>query len=125
MRKSSKLLNVCAVCLLSMLVLSMLGADEASAKWKNYSFKNYSGRTIKNLYISRSGYDKWGNDMCGSSVLSHGESLNMRYDNKYHYFDIKVVWMDNTHSTWSKYNFRSMWRLTLYRDGSVYRISKN
>ena len=123
--RRSKLLNLCALCLLSVLILSTFGAGTAFAKWVNYTFKNYSGRTIKRLYISSSGYDKWGDDMCGSSVLSNGESLSMRYNNTSRYFDIRVVWMDDSKATWSKYDFKGMWRLTLYDEGSVYRISKN
>ena len=106
-------------------MLSTLGADSALAKWINYSFKNYSGHTIKNLYISSSGYRKWGDDMCGSSVLSNGESLSMRYNNTSRYFDIKVVWMDGSSATWSKRDFKGMWRLTLFKNGSNYYITNN
>ena len=120
-----KFVNVCCVFLLSVVILSLIGADLASARWINYSFVNRSGRTIKNLYISQAGYRYWGDDMLGNSVLSHGSSWSMRYNNTSRYFDIKVVWMDGSSVTWDNYDFRGMWRLTLRRRGSRYSISKN
>ena len=123
--KKSKLFKICSLCFFSMLFFSMCGADSAYAKWVTYSFKNYSGRTIKSLYVSSSGYNKWGDDMCGSSVLSSGESLSMKYNNRTRYFDVKVVWMDGSSTTWSKKDFKAMWRLTLYRNGSTYYLTNN
>ena len=118
MRKSSKLFNICIVCLMSILILSALGAGQAYAKWVNYSFVNHSGRTIKNLYITSTGYDSWGKDLLGSSVLSNGESVGLRYNNNVRYFDLKVVFMDNDYVTFSRYDYRSIWRVTIYRSGS-------
>lgn len=124
MRKS-RLFNVCVLLLMSLLIISTLGATSASAKWVNYNFYNYSGRTIKNLYITSSKYGNWGSDLLKSSVLSNGGSVGLRYDNRVRYFDVKVVWMDGSSVTWSSYDYRSVWRITLYRKGSTYYIKGN
>ena len=126
MRRSSKLLNVFAIFLLSILVLSVLGADVASARWRNYSFVNYSGRTIKRLYITGSSSGNWGDDILGSSVLSNGDSVSLRYNDSVRYFDIKVVFMDDDYLTYWRYDYRSVWRVTLFRkDYDTYSVRSN
>lgn len=124
MRKS-KLINLCAVCLLSVLMLSSFGAGTASAKWVSYSFVNYSGYTIKRLYISDSRSGVWGKDLLGSSVLANGNSVRLKYNNRARYFDIKVVWMDDSTSTCSRHDYKSVWRVTMYRDGSSFYVRNN
>ena len=123
--KKSKQFKLSVICLLSVIIIATLGTSTASAKWINFQFKNFSGRTIKNLYVSQSNYHKWGEDMCGKSVLMNGEVASIRYNNTSRYFDIKVVWMDGSDAIWERYDFKNMRRLTLYPDGSRYRISKN
>ena len=126
MKRNSRLRNVCAICLLSVMILSVLGADVASAKWRNYSFVNYSGRTIKRLYITGSSSGNWGKDILGSSVLSNGDSVNLRYNDSVRYFDIKIVFMDDDYLTYWKYDYRSVWRVTLFRkDYDTYSVRSN
>ena len=121
----SKLFRL-SVLFIFLLLFSLSEAKMASAKWKKYPFYNYSGRTVKYLYISSSGYDKWGKDLLGKNILKPGQHVNLQYNDDTVLFDIKIVFAgDDDVYTWSKYNFKSMWRLSLYRDGSSYRINKN
>ena len=113
------------LCLLSVFFLSMLDAKSAFAKRVSYSFVNYSGRTVKRLYITGYDYNNWGSDILGDSVLSNGDSVSLNYDNKVRFFDVKVVWMDNSSTTWKKFSYKSVWRVTLYRDGSTYYLKGN
>ena len=123
--KKFKQFKLPVICLLSVMIIAAFGASTASAKWINFQFKNFSGRTIMRLYVSQHNYRKWGEDMCGDSVLRNGEVASIRYNDRSRYFDIKVVWMDGSDSIWENYDFKNMWRLTLFQDGSTYRISKN
>lgn len=123
--RRSKILRVCVSCFLSVMILSTFGAGSALARRVSYSFVNYSGYTIKNLYITATGYNKWGSDLLGRSVLSNGDSVSLRYDNSTRYFDVKVVWMDGSDTTWSRVDYRSVWRKTLYRDGSTFYLRSN
>ena len=120
-----RLFNLCVLCFLSFFVISTLEANVAWAKRVSYSFVNYSGYTIKNLYITGSSYGKWGTDLLGSSVLSNGNSVSLRYDNSVRYFDVKVVWMDGSDTTWSRVDYRGVWRKTLYREGSTFYLQSN
>lgn len=119
-----KLRNMCGVCLLAVIVLSTFGSDSAYAKHVDYLLNNLSGRVIRNLYIYASGHKNL-KDMLGSSVLVNGDTWSMWYENKYRYFDIIIVWSDGSTAEWYRYDFRGMWRLTVYRDGDYYRIRKN
>ena len=123
--KRFKLSRACSLCLLSLFILFSFGANVASARWISYSFVNYSGYTIKNLYISASGYNKWGKDLLGKSVLQNGDSVSLRYNNDSRYFDIKVVWMDGSNSTCSRHDYKSVWRVTLYKKGSTFYVKNN
>ena len=87
---------------------------------------NYSGRTIKKLYITGSSSGDWGKDILGSSVLSNGDSVNLRYNDSVRYFDIKIVFMDDDYLTYWKYDYRSVWRVTLFRkDYDTYSVRSN
>ena len=123
--RRSRCLGLCLMCLLSVLFITTFGVGTASAKWVKYSFVNYSGRTIKALYITSSGYDKWGKDLLGNSVLYNGNSVSLQYSNEYRYYDVKIVWNDGSDTTWSKVDYKSVWRKTLYLDGSTYYIKSN
>lgn len=123
--KKSRLLNVCLLCLLSLFFFSMLGADPALAKRVSYNFFNYSGYTIKSLYITAHGYNSWGSDLLGGSVLRNGNSVNLRYDTSRRYFDVKVVWLNNTTTTWTSYDYKGVWRVTLYEKNSKFYLESN
>ena len=115
--KRSKQFKLSIICSLSIMFLFALGAKQASAKWVNYSFVNHSGLTIKNLYITSSGYGNWGKDLLGSSVLHNGNRVNLRYNNNSRYFDVKVVFMNNDYVTFMRSNYGYAKRITLYRSG--------
>ena len=126
--KHSNRLNLRLVSLLLSLIIITLAANAALAARKNYNFVNYSGKTIKNLYVSLSSDGNWGSDHLGSSeVLINGKSLSCWYNDRYRYFDIKVVFMDNSDLIWYKYDFKGVWRLTLHvYDGKYgYALSNN
>ena len=124
--KNSKLCKVCALCFLSVLILSTFGAKSAFAKWKSYSFFNYSGHIVKYLYITATGYDSWGKDLLGSSVLGSGDSVSLRYNDKYRYYDVKVVFSDGDDLIFRKSDFRNVWRKTLFhRSGTTYTLKSN
>ena len=125
MRKS-KIFSACVSCILSLLILSAYGADSAFASWKNYSFVNYTGRTIRNLYITATGYNKWGSDLLGNSVLGNGDSVSLRYNNDYRYYDIKVIFSGGDEIVFEKCDYKAVWRMTIFhRYGSTYTVRRN
>lgn len=124
--KRFKLFNAFLSCLLSVLILSTIGADSAFARWIDYSFVNYSGRIIKYLYITATGYDSWGSDILGSSVLGNGDRVGLRYNDDYRYYDVKVVFSDGSDVVFGGHDYRSLWRLTIFhKGGNTYTISSN
>ena len=124
--KNTKSLRSRALLVSSVVVLVLvIMASVASAAWRDFSFVNYSGRTIKYLYISRSGYDSWSDDILGSYVLGHGESYECTYDNRFRYFDIKVVFSDGEEQICWGHDFRNLWRLTFYRSNGNYYVRSN
>lgn len=113
------------VVVFSLLLVSVLWTNAALAARKNFDFVNYSGNTIRYLYISSSDDPRWGYDILGSSVLANGYSVGCWYDNRYRYFDVKVIFSSGQEAVFSMHDFRSMWRLTIFRRGSTYYIRNN
>ncbi len=122
---SMRKFKLCVLCFLSVFIIFTFGTGIALAKRVSYSFVNYSGYTVKNLYITGTGYDRWGKDLLGKSVLNNGDGIRLTYDNKTRYFDIKVVWMDGSDSICRSHDYKSVWRVTLFRDGSSFYVKNN
>ena len=98
----------------------------ALAVRRDFTFVNHSGLTILQLYVSRTGYDSWGSDLLGSSMLESGESVNLWYDDYYTNFDVKVVFTGSTpDAIFSSHSFNSLWRLTIYRRDGRFWITSN
>lgn len=123
----SKLLKHRVWLTLSVMVLVIaLMSGIASADKKNFLFVNNSGRTIKSLYIYRSHYySMWPADMLGMKLLRNGESVNLSYDDKFRYFDIKVVFSEGESKSWSDCDFSSLEKLTLRSRNDTYYLTWN
>lgn len=109
----------------ALLVTAFQGSSHASRKY--FDFVNHSGLRILSLYISQSGYNKWGPDLLDSStILESGESVNLWYDTYYDKFDVKVVFTDSTpDAIFSGHSFSSLWRLTIYKKNGNFWITSN
>ena len=121
----STLLTLVKVFVLAAFLVALPQSSVSATQWIDYRFVNHTGYTIKELYITRTGYNNWGTDLLGSSVLSNGESKGLRYNTDWRYWDVKIVFMNNEVITWSHVDYSGTWRKTVYRDGSRYMISNN
>ena len=106
----------------------------ALAAWKDLQVINHTGYTIKKLYVSQSGSDSWGQDLLGSNTLQNGSTTNIRYNGDFTYYDLKIVFMNDSHREWTgnqRLNFNGAWRITIYHsrtdgDGTmIFAVSKN
>ena len=105
----------------------------ASAAWKDLQVLNHTGYAIKNIYITSSGYGKWGKDLLGQYNLSNGSSKTISYNADYTYYDVKIVFMNGAYREWkgnSRINLNGAWRITIYKKGErngtmIFSISKN
>ncbi|NJL87025.1 MAG: hypothetical protein HC886_15285 [Leptolyngbyaceae cyanobacterium SM1_1_3] len=74
------------------LVLSI--ASEAIASKANFRIVNDTSQTIRELYISDSSRDSWGNDILGRDVLPSGSSVGIDFadtSNRVCLYDIRVI----------------------------------
>ena len=66
----------------------------AFADRRDFELLNNTDQTIKELYVSPSKDDEWGDDILGDDVLPSGQTVTIRFD-RYSsgkcYYDIKVV----------------------------------
>ena len=89
----------------------------ALAAWKDLKVINYTGYTIKKLYISQSDSDSWGDNLLGSETLKNGDTTNIRYNGDFTYYDLKIVFMNDSHREWignKRLNFDGVRRITIY-----------
>lgn len=108
--------------------------SSAFAAWKDLQVVNHTGYEIKNLYISSSGSGSWGKDLLGNSTLANGSSKTISYNGDYTYYDLKIIFMNNSHREWTgnqRLNFNGAWRITIYKSRTdsngrmIFSVSKN
>ena len=124
--KSFKIVSALVLALL--LLTGGVGNNTAhAADWQELKVINLTGATIKGLYVSQSGYDKWGSNLL-SSDLKHRTSTTIRYNANYSYYDMKVVFLNDDTVFWKDDNNRPDLssrpsRMTIYYNPSTKRYS--
>ena len=82
------------------LILAGWNAWPVHAEHLNFTLYNKSGKTIANVYVSRTDTDVWGEDVLGQSVLQSGESRRINFPGQNPEspcsWDIKVIYDDGT-----------------------------
>lgn len=115
-------LNIAAFVKVFVLAAFLVAAVQPSAfaEWKNLEVVNHTGFDIKRLYISSSGSGVWGKDLLGSKILKNGDTKTISYNGEYRYYDLKIVFMNDTYREWTgdhRCDFKNAWRMTIYNSG--------
>jgi hypothetical protein len=68
------------------------------AAQQDFTVHNHSGKTIKNLYVSPTSSDHWGDDILGEDTLDDGDSFDVKFDRDQDEctYDIKVKFEDGS-----------------------------
>lgn len=76
------------------LTMVALTTQAAQASKSNFRVYNNTGTTLERLYITETGYTRWGDDILGWSVLQDGGSIGIHFFNPSPhvcYYDIRAV----------------------------------
>jgi hypothetical protein len=73
----------------------VLGFGDPDAPRRQAEIRNLSGRTIRELYASAAGPDRWGPDRLGSDVLPAGRSHTITIRSRDCVFDLRAVYDDD------------------------------
>lgn len=99
------------------MIIGSFGNTAQAATWKDLTILNTTGKTITEVYLVISGYETWGKDLLGESILQNGSTKKIRFDTDYSRYDFKIVFDDGKSITWKGNNALTLtgrWRLTIY-----------
>lgn len=112
--------NIAALVRVFVLTAFLVAAVQSSAfaaDWRNLTVYNYTGFEIKGLYISSSEDKNWGTNLLGDITLINGSSSTISYNADYRYFDLKIVFMNDSYREWTgsqKRDFKNACRIILF-----------
>jgi hypothetical protein len=112
------------------IIVGSFGNTAQAATWKNLEIVNTTGKTIDSVYLVISGYETWGKDLLGDTVIKNGDSKTIRYNTDYSRFDFRIVFSDGKDVNWKGNNALTLtgkWRLTLFLNPQTkkYRVRYN
>lgn len=105
----ARFLTACAFSLL------LITTANAQAK-QDFALHNKTGKTIKEVYISPTSTEDWGDDVLGDDdTLDTGDSTDITFSRREtaNYWDILVVFRDGKESKWTKLNLSRITDLTI------------
>ena len=98
----------------------------AAAAPQDFELVNNTGYEIKNVYVSPTSSDDWGDDILGADTLSTGDSKEITFpDNRGDacQWDLKVTYEDDTSHEWKNINLCSISKLTINYDEGTHETS--
>jgi len=95
--------------------LSLLAPSVAQAARQNFSLDNETGYTISEVYVSPTSKNDWEEDVMGQDTLDTGSSVDITFPHHAGgcYWDLKVVYDDNTDAYWTNFNLCTISEITL------------
>ena len=120
--------NLVKVLVLTAFLLASIQTASAAEKWKTCDLSNYTDHTITELYMWVSGYDinEVGKNMLeGQPPVKNGETLKVNYNAEHRYYNVRVIFDNGDLTDWEKLDCKNLERITLFKDGEVYRAKVN
>ena len=92
--------------------------SSVDAAYKDVQICNYTDKTIKELYICRSG-ENWGENLLYSTPMSIGERRSVSCfmsDGSLNNF--RIVFDDGPPIYWYKFDMNGVWRISIYKNAN-------
>lgn len=99
------------------IIIGFFGNTARAATWQDLTIVNTTGKTIDSVYLVISGYEGWGKDLLGDTIIKNGGSKKIRFNADYSRFDFRVVFSDGKGINWTDKNALTLtgkWRLTVF-----------
>ncbi|HXC55477.1 MAG TPA: hypothetical protein VNU97_09290 [Rhizomicrobium sp.] len=96
--------------------LAVLAPSVAGAEGRqNFNLENKTGYTIKEVYVSPTKVNDWQEDVLGQDTLDDDQSVEIRFPHHAGgcYWDLKVVYDDNTSAYWTNFNLCTISEITI------------
>jgi hypothetical protein len=104
----------------------VFGATHALAAPQDFELVNSTGYEIKNVYISPTTSDDWGDDVLGEDTLASGDSQEIKFPEGRSdacHWDLKVTYEDDTSHEWKDVNLCTISKLTIHYDEGTHETS--
>jgi hypothetical protein len=104
----------------------LFGATQASAGPQDFELVNNTGYEIKNVYISPTTSNDWGDDVLGADTLAAGDSQEIKFPESRGdacEWDLKVTYDDDTSHEWKDVNLCAISKLTINYDEGTHETS--
>jgi hypothetical protein len=98
----------------------------ASAGPQDFELVNNTGNEIRNLYISPTTSDDWGDDVLGEDTLAAGDSQQIKFPASRGdacEWDLKVTYDDDSSKEWKDVNLCTISKLTINYDEGTHETS--
>ena len=99
------------------IIIGFFGNTAHAATWQDLTIVNTTGKTIDSVYLVISGYEGWGKDLLGDTIIKNGGSKKIRFNADYSRFDFRVVFSDGKGVNWKDKDALTLtgkWRLTVF-----------
>jgi len=93
----------------------------ASAAPQDFDLDNATGYDLKNLYISPTDTNEWGDDVLGEDVLKDGQTVKIHFPEgrgEGCEWDLKVTYNDDTSHEWHNVNLCEITTVTIHYNES-------
>jgi hypothetical protein len=98
----------------------------AAAGPQDFELVNNTGSEIKNVYISPTSSDDWGDDVLGEDTLAAGDSQEIKFPESRGdacHWDLKVTYDNDTSHEWKDVNLCTISKLTINFDEGTHETS--
>lgn len=108
-----------AILVLLGVVFSVTAGSAATGPVLDFTLVNKTGLMIREVYVSPTSNDQWGEDVMGRDVLDDDESVKIRFSRRETecIWDLKVVDEDDDAVVWKKLNLCEASQITLKYEG--------
>jgi len=110
----------------AMAALAVFAPLHALAAPQDFTLVNDTGYEIKNVYISPTSSDDWGDDVLGEDTLATGDSQEITFPegrSQSCHWDMKVTYQDDTSHEWKNLNLCEISKLTIHYDEGTHDTS--
>ena len=97
----------------------------SAEEWKDCELFNYTDRTVTEIYMCAVEYDinEYGtNILAGQPPLQNGAGFTIQYNAEHRYYNLRAVFDNGEFVDWENLDCNDMQRITLFKDGELYRV---
>lgn len=117
--------QVVKVLALAAFIVAAIQMTASAEEWKDCALYNYTDRTVTQVYLCAADVDinEYGKNILeGLPPLKNGEGIPIQYPAEHRYYTLRAVFDNGEFADWENIDCNDMQRITLFKDGELYRV---